>query len=473
MDDSDYRILFVDDDELVLEVAENLLSELPYTFMGTTSAAKAIQIVTMWEIAVLLCDLNMPEIDGIEVLSRARQANPDIVSILVTGMADQEATVRAINEGGIWKYIQKPWKPEELVALVQEGVQRYAQVRRTHTKLKILARNMTARLMEHEQPAPSHGKGPVIYLKKPKEKKILIRPKDREEIPGGRYKIEGIVGSGGSGTVYKAIDTLLGMPVAIKVLAPHLAKDHDAIATLKEEARIAMQLSHRHIVRLHNLQTAGTKYFLVMEYVEGQTLRKLLQACGKFSLDVVAQIVDVCADAISYAHRHGVLHKDLKPENFLLGEDGVLKIIDFGIAGAMNAQRLTGPIVGTPAYMSPEQIAGAPLDGRTDVFSMGVIAYELLTGNLPFRRDVAQTGVRDRGSTPAWPGDLPDAIIAVLAKAMAQNRDERWESMEAFAAAFGEAANPAGNLRCDEAAPDRIQNEDRAEGGDGSGGQSP
>jgi len=440
MDEGEYKILFVDDDDVVLEVAENLLGDLPYTFMATSSPAKAIQILTLWEVAVLLCDLNMPEIDGIEVLAKAREANPDIVSILVTGMADQDATIRAVNEGEIWKFIAKPWKPDELVALVKEGVERYARGRRSHTKLKILAHNMTARHRGKEK-VRLKGKAPVMFLKKPK---LQLRSRDKEEIiPGTRYKIEEVIGAGGTGTVYKAYDTLLGMPVAIKVLSPKLAKDKEAITTLKEEARIAMQLSHRHIVRLHNLQTAGTSYFLVMEYVEGQTLRQVIQAYTKLPLDSVVQIVEVCADALSYAHRHGIVHKDLKPENLLLTEDGVLKIIDFGIAGLVNAQRAGGAIVGTPAYMSPEQIEGAALDARTDVFSMGVIVYEMLTGCLPFRRNVTLEGIQE-ASGPASPADLPGAIMEAVAKAMALSVDERWPSVDDFSHAFLKAAVQAG-----------------------------
>jgi serine/threonine-protein kinase len=450
MEEGDFKILLVDDDQVVLEVAEKLLGDLPYTFMATSSPAKAIQILTLWEVAVLLCDLNMPEIDGIEVLAKAREVNPDIVSILVTGMADQDATIRAINEGGIWKYIAKPWKPEEMVALVKEGVERYAKRRRSHAKLKILAHSMTATL-KGKKKVHLKDKIPVMFLRK---HKVQLRSKDKDDIiPGTRYKIEEVIGSGGTGTVYKAFDTLLGMPVAIKVLSPTLAKDKEAIATLKEEARIAMQLSHRHIVRLHNLQTAGMTYYLVMEYVEGQTLRQAIQAYAKLPLDSVAQVVEVCADALSYAHRHGIVHKDLKPENLLLTEDGVLKIIDFGIAGLVKAQQAGGAVVGTPAYMSPEQIAGAALDARTDVFSLGVIVYELLTGCLPFRRDVTTEGIQEADGLADFK-DLPVGIMEAVAKAMAPNREERWSSVDEFAHAFLKAAVAAGYDATAEAGPE-------------------
>ena len=312
----------------------------------------------------------------------------------------------------------------------------------------IVFRRPRLRFLDREEASGSAGsagnpksKPGVLVLRKPR---IRLRAKvDTENfVPGDRYKVEAVIGSGGSGTVYKAHDILLKMPVAIKVLAPHLAADKEAIAMLKDEARIVMQLSHRHIVRLYNLEMAGSKYFLVMEYVEGETLRQAMKPYGKLPLASVAQIVEVCADALSYAHRHGVVHKDLKPDNLLLAEDGVLKIIDFGIAGLTNAKRLDGSIVGTLAYMSPEQIAGQALSSQTDVFSLGVIVYELLTGALPFNRDVVNGSISETVAVDNLI-NLPRGVRDAVALAMARNPDERWKSVSDFAQAFVKAAEAA------------------------------
>jgi CheY-like chemotaxis protein len=301
---TDYKILVVDDDELVLEVVQKLLSTLPYTVVATSSPEKAIQILSMWEIAVLLCDLNMPQIDGVEVLTKARQINPDVVSILITGFADHEATIRAINEGGIWKFIPKPWKNEELVEVMKQAVERYDRLHRPQKELSTLAQGVTARMKSREE-----------VRVRPKQVVVVKKKRAAEELPGGRYKLGEVIGEGGTGIVYKAEDLLLGMPVAIKIISPDLAGDREVIETLKEEARIAIQLSHRHIVRLHNLQISGGEYYLVMEYVKGETFRHILSVYGKLPLDSVLQLVEVACDALSYAHRHGIVHQDLKPEN--------------------------------------------------------------------------------------------------------------------------------------------------------------
>jgi serine/threonine-protein kinase len=199
-----------------------------------------------------------------------------------------------------------------------------------------------------------------------------------------------------------------------------------------------MQLSHRHIVRLHNLQKTGDNYFLVMEYVQGRTLWEILTRYGKLPLGTVRQVVQVCADALSYAHRHGVLHRDLKPANLLLSQDGVLKIIDFGVACLLDAQPDEDRVVGTPVYMSPEHIRGEKLDARTDVYSLGIIVHELLLGQTPFPRNSSCDEVLDL--IPAQLSGLPDDILRVLGKAISPEQEERYPNVQAFASALMDVA---------------------------------
>jgi len=433
-------VLVVDDEEMVLKLVEHQLSELPYAIIPTASSAEAIRIVREIEIALLLCDLRMPIYDGNAVLAAARDANPNIVSVLVTGTSDLQATVKAVNEGGIWKYIAKPWKRDELIEVVSEGVARYKNLCRQNALLLELAKDITA---EHQKRGPDtiddEEEVPFLWrafqfgsrgkAKKPGTKKML----------GTRYKLVEVIGEGGTGTVYKAEDLLLDMPVAIKVLGSKFTRDVTAVTTLKEEARIAMQLSHRHIVRLHNLQKTGKNYFLVMEYVEGRTFRDVLRMYGKLPLETVCQVVNVCADALAYAHRHGVLHKDLKPANLLLAKDGVLKIIDFGVACLIHAQKKSEHVMGTPVYMSPEQISGKTLDKRTDIYSLGIITHQLLTGHTPFPEMTMDLDLLVKGVGPLT--DLPDEIRPVIEKACERRRAERWQSIEEFAEAFTEAAS--------------------------------
>lgn len=424
-------VLIVDDEEAVLKLIEHQLTGLPYAIIPTRSPAEAIHILKTMEIGLLLCDLTMPEIDGNEVLAAGREANPNIVSILVTGTTDHAATVKAINQGGIWKFISKPWRRDELIELVNEGVGRYASLCRQQALLKDLAREIT----EGRAAAEGLRKGAWagIHDQETREEPVA-RPRLGRGFASSRYRLQEVVGEGGMGTVYKARDTLLNMPVAVKVLGSRLTRDPRAVATLKEEARIAMQLSHRHIVRLHNLQKAARNYFLVMEYVDGRNIRDVLDLYGKLPLDTVRQIVQVCADALGYAHRHGVLHRDLKPANLLLSRDGVLKIIDFGVACLIHGQEETSHVLGTPVYMSPEQLRGEKLDPRTDVYSLGIITYQLLTGKPPFPETTKDPDLLCVGPVDL-PGLAPD-IKRVVWKAIAASRDSRWESVDAYARAL-------------------------------------
>lgn len=429
-----YTILVVDDDELVIEALALHLSELPYTILPTRSPAEAIHILQTKEIAVLLCDLdlNMPSIDGNAVLAVAREVNPDTVSILITGGSDHVATIKAINEGGIWKYIAKPWKKDELLKMVRDAVERYEKLKRPYAHFSQLARGAVSR---PSPPVKEQEAKPGIAIKIPRIRHHITL--EVGTMLGKRYQLLGIIGEGGVSRVYRAHDTLLDMPVAIKVLSAKFSDDNFAITRLKDEARIAMQLSHKHIVRLHNLQKTGNHYYLVMEYVEGKTWRQILNAYGRLSVDSVVQLVQVCGDALSYAHRHGVIHKDLKPENLLLTDDGVLKIIDFGISCITYAQKVSNRIEGTPNYMSPEQIRGEILDARTDIYSLGLIVYELLKGSPVFPYDVDPEEILEVASTELH--GLPDGIRTVLEKAIRPNREERWESVAVFASAFIDA----------------------------------
>lgn len=292
----------------------------------------------------------------------------------------------------------------------------------------------------------------------PKEmaKREARRKSGRQEVRkslGSRYRLLERLGEGGTGTVYRAQDLLLDMPVAVKILAPGLSRDVDAVNTLRHEARITLGLTHRHVVRLHNLEKIASTFFLVMEYVEGDTLRDIIGQYRSLPADTATQMISVCADALAYAHRHGILHNDLKPENILLSRDGVLKVIDFGIACLINREWHGEYVQGTPVYMSPEQLMGEPLDVHTDIYALGMIAYELLTGypavspgdhagELGPRRDLQLTNV-------------PDEVKQVIAKATAFDRYDRWDSVLDFAHAFTIACggDPSQTEPCDEDQP--------------------
>ena len=260
------------------------------------------------------------------------------------------------------------------------------------------------------------------------------RPRPRHRSLGTRYRITARIGEGATGTVYRAHDILLDMPVALKVLHPSLARDRAAVNTLRQEARITLGLTHRYIVRLHNLEKIAGTYFLIMEYVEGDTLRHVLSQYGRLPSETVGGMVSVCTEALSYAHRHHILHNDLKPENLLLSKRGVMKVIDFGIACLINRQWHGEYIMGTPVYMSPEQLRGEPLDESTDTYALAIMACEFLTGRPPVPEGADASKLELRKALDF--GDVSDDIRVVLAKATAFDREERWASVMDFSTAF-------------------------------------
>ena len=270
-----------------------------------------------------------------------------------------------------------------------------------------------------------------------------------------RYLLREIIAAGGIGCVFRADDELLGMPVAIKSLNPEIIADPECVEALKREARLAMQLAHPHVVRLFNLVETKAMCFLVMEYVDGKTFHNILAEHGKLALDTVAAVVQACADALSHAHRHGILHNDMKPGNIMHDSRGVVRVIDFGTAGLkqVRAAESLSPdgsppgdeglseevrIEGTPDYMSPEQLRGEELDQRSDEFSLAVTAAEMLSGLRPFPRDISVDEHLERRGAPLLQ-DIPDAVRDVLARALQPDREQRWPSVPEFADAFAAA----------------------------------
>jgi serine/threonine-protein kinase len=219
-------------------------------------------------------------------------------------------------------------------------------------------------------------------------------------------------------------------------------QDHEAFDLLRREATVAMSLAHESIVKLHNLEVSGGRLFLVMEYVDGENFRQILQRLKRLSLRTVVSLTRACAAALGYAHGKGVLHRDLKPENLMLTRDQRLKIVDFGIAWPIHTglRPETQYAEGTPGYMSPEEIRGLPLDARSDLFSLGAIVYELLSGGPVFPVGSHVDWILQ--ITPQPPAGVPGDVAAVIMRALAREPGDRWPDVNTFAEALAQAAGP-------------------------------
>lgn len=257
-----------------------------------------------------------------------------------------------------------------------------------------------------------------------------------------RYQIDREIGRGGMAVVYRGLDTILNRPVAVKVMHAHLLKRQDARDRFCREARVIAKLKHQNIVEVFDYSgnvpggAAETEdAIIVTELVDGISLAEYMVMHGPMIPEIAAMVTAVVAEALDHAHQNGVIHRDVKPENIMIGARGVLKLMDFGIAHVIDMEHLTvtGAIVGSPAHMSPEQVDGKALDARTDVFSLGTLMYLLSSGQLPFSSDtpsgllraISEARVPDIRSRVRG---FPDDLWAVLTKMMAREADRRYQS---------------------------------------------
>ena len=277
----------------------------------------------------------------------------------------------------------------------------------------------------------------------------------------GKYEIRRELGRGAMGVVYEAYDPMIRRRVALKTIRPDQLtgeRPKDVIARFRREAQAAGRLSHPNIVSIYDCDEDDGTWFIAMEYVDGRELKDAFAAEERFRPADIERIMTQILAALEYSHRQGVVHRDIKPANIFLLADGTVKVADFGIAH-IESSNLTqvGTVVGTPNYMSPEQIMGLPVDGRSDLFSTGVILYQFLTGERPFAGSSTTTMQKVLKEDPLPPStlnvQLPPAIDAVVRKALAKRADERFQTAQAFAAAL-RAAMPAPLAMASAADPD-------------------
>ena len=256
----------------------------------------------------------------------------------------------------------------------------------------------------------------------------------RGTIFAGRYRLERKLGSGGMADVWLAEDQELGRKVAIKMLHERYANDAQFVERFRREATHAAGLSHPNVVSIHDRGEAEGSYFIVMEYVEGRTLKELIVARGPCPVAVAVSYVRQVLAALRYAHRNGIVHRDIKPHNVLVDHEGRVKVADFGIARAGSSQMTqAGSIIGTAQYLSPEQARGAPVDESSDLYSTGIVLYELLTGKVPFTGETpVEIAMKHLSQVPEAPStlrpEIPRDLDLVVLRALAKEPAERYRA---------------------------------------------
>ena len=253
----------------------------------------------------------------------------------------------------------------------------------------------------------------------------------------GRYQIIEELGRGGMGRVYKVLDREINEKIALKILRPEISADEKTIERFRNELKFARKISHQNVCRMYDLAKEGGVYYITMEYVSGEDLKSTLERVGQISVGKTLKIAKQICKGLVEAHRLGVTHRDLKPHNIMIDREGEVRIMDFGIARSITSTGITesGVMIGTPEYMSPEQALGESIDQRSDIYSFGVILFELLTGMVPFRGDTAvgvalkqktDVPVEPRSLNPQIPGDLNALILKCLEK----DRKKRFQSAD-------------------------------------------
>jgi serine/threonine protein kinase/tetratricopeptide (TPR) repeat protein len=264
----------------------------------------------------------------------------------------------------------------------------------------------------------------------------------REELTTGtlfasRYQIVEELGGGGMGKVYRALDTKVGEEIAVKLIKPEIAADKTTVERFKNELKLARKIVHKSVGRVYDLNEDKGTFYITLEYVRGEDLKAFIRSSGQMAVGTSLRVARQVAEGLAEAHKLGVVHRDLKPSNIMIDRDGNARIMDFGIARLVGARGMTGGnvMIGTPEYMSPEQVEGKEADAGTDIYSLGIVLFEMLTGRLPFEGETPlSVAVKQRSEPPPDPRKLnpqiPEDLDRIILKCLEKSREKRYRSAE-------------------------------------------
>jgi CheY-like chemotaxis protein/predicted Ser/Thr protein kinase len=450
------RILLVDDDEGLLDLIAAVLGPLGFELRPTTSATDALQLLAHERFDLVISDLVMPGVDGNDLIDVMRARGDDTPVLFLSGSGAVPVVVKLMRSGASG-FLEKPFAAAELK---QEVLSLLAADRQRRANVEISATRLAGAPISGYVTAPPPAlpgddrvtEPPPRPLPRPSVTAIAGQPRASKppssrhtEVPSeptpkhlGRYTLLEELASGGMGKVYRAHDPTLDRAVAIKVVVPPTSRtEREEFETrFRREAIALAKLRHPHIVAVHDCGTDDVTggSFLVMELIEGRSLGDLIDEGERLPLPRALRFVVQLADALAVAHRHGIVHRDVKPDNVIVDADDDVHLIDFGVART-NESDVTSArfVVGTPSYLSPEAATGAPIDWRADQFSLATLILELLSGTSVFRSDGVPRTMRNvkEAAVPTLRelgrDDVPEALQLIVARMHAKQPDDRFQ----------------------------------------------